>query len=66
MIIKVKSPEGATIESRYEGNEGVRYSFMPRTIEVKDAWLGDNAKSVYLGAKVLVPYGNITYIVMEE
>ena len=66
MIIKVKCPEGAVIESRYEGNEGMRYKFESRGVEVKDAWLCDAVKSTYLGAKVIVPNGNIAYIVVEK
>jgi len=68
MIIKLKYPEGTTIESRYEGNDR-QYKFGALNglgVAVKSAWLCDEVKCVFVGDDVVVPYSNIAYIVESD
>lgn len=65
MEIHLKTPD-AIIMSQYDGNRDIAYQFKDIGIEVKDAWLGWEASETCLGAKVLVPYGNIAYIILDN
>lgn len=65
MEIRLKEPQGSYIESRYEGNEHGQYAWKEQSIEIRDAWMCQEAGATHIGKVVLIPFGNIAYIVME-
>ena len=65
MEIRLKTPD-AIILSKYEGNRSFAYKFQEVGIEIQDAYLESSGTETYLGEKVLVPYGNIAYIILDN
>lgn len=68
MEIKLKVPKDSYIESMHEGNSHTQYTWKDQGIEVRDAYLRrpDEGEPRSIGKVVLVPFGNIVYIVMDS
>ena len=65
MEIRLKTPD-AIILSKYDGNRSFAYKFQEVGIEIQGAYLESGEAETYLGEKVIVPYGNIAYIIIDN
>ena len=68
MVIRLKVPQDAYIESAEVDEEGdayLRCTWKDIGIEVENVLLCHDGKKVHLGERVLIPYANIAYIVLE-
>lgn len=73
MIIKLKEPKDSRISSDFDGNTDVQYKWVYAGIRVRKAYFrtsvsakGYLGEKHYLGNEVIVPYGNIMYVIMDE